>query len=79
MIHFKMIIDRQSCKRCTAVVCSSAGWRDVEGRAPRQKGQKEVLDQLLGHIKEAHRHCVCHGINNFLIDSQFMLGLRTEQ
>lgn len=60
-----MIIHYQRCKHCMAIVCSSAGWRDVEGRAPRQKGQKEVLDQLLGHIKEAHRHCVCHGINNF--------------
>lgn len=46
----------------------SAGWRDIDGRAPRQRGQKEALDQLLGQIKEAHRHCVCHGINNFLID-----------
>eukprot|EP00064_Thunnus_orientalis_P007862 superscaffoldBa00000897_g7884 len=35
-------------------------WRDIDGRAPRQRGQKEVLDQLLGQIKEAHRHCVCH-------------------
>lgn len=61
------------------IVCAPAGWRDVEGRAPRQKGQKEVLDQLLGHIKEAHRHCVCHGSNNFLIDSEFMFTWRAEQ
>lgn len=61
------------------VVCSSAGWRDVEGRAPRQKGQKEVLDQLLCHIKEAHHHCVCHGINNVLLDSKFMFTLRIGQ
>lgn len=61
------------------IVCFSAGWRDIEGRTPRQKGQKEVLDQLLGQIKEAHRHCVCHGINNFLIDSEFMFTLRPEQ
>lgn len=61
------------------IVCSSAGWRDVGGHTPRHKGQKEVLDQLLGQIKEAHRHCVCHGINNFLIDSEFMFTLRTMQ
>ncbi|KAI9536640.1 hypothetical protein NQZ68_031714 [Dissostichus eleginoides] len=36
------------------------GWRDIDGRAPRQRGQKEALDQLLGQIKEAQRHCVCH-------------------
>lgn len=46
----------------------SAGWRDVDGRAPRQRGQKEALDQLLGQIKEAHRHCVCHGIVNLFLD-----------
>ncbi|XP_060951586.1 ankyrin repeat and fibronectin type-III domain-containing protein 1 [Limanda limanda] len=37
-----------------------SSWRDIDGRAPRQTGQKEALDQLLGQIKEAHRHCVCH-------------------
>nr|XP_023674981.1 ankyrin repeat and fibronectin type-III domain-containing protein 1-like isoform X2 [Paramormyrops kingsleyae] len=37
-----------------------SSWREVDGRAPRQRGQKEALDQLLGQIKEAHRHCVCH-------------------
>ncbi|KAM8836285.1 ankyrin repeat and fibronectin type-III domain-containing protein 1 isoform 3-T5 [Spinachia spinachia] len=37
-----------------------SSWRDIDGRAPRQRGQKEALDQLLGQIKEAHRHCVCH-------------------
>lgn len=61
------------------IVCFSAGWRDIEGRPPRQKGQKEVLDQLLGQIKEAHRHCVCHGINNFLIDSEFIFTLKPKQ
>ncbi|XP_028332922.1 ankyrin repeat and fibronectin type-III domain-containing protein 1 isoform X2 [Gouania willdenowi] len=41
--------------------CSApSSWRDIDGRAPRQRGQKEALDQLLGQIKEAHRHCVCH-------------------
>uniref|UniRef100_H3D5I0 Fibronectin type-III domain-containing protein n=1 Tax=Tetraodon nigroviridis TaxID=99883 RepID=H3D5I0_TETNG len=44
----------------TPACAAPSSWRDVEGRSPRQKGQKEVLDQLLGHIKEAHRHCVCH-------------------
>uniref|UniRef100_A0A8C4ELN8 Ankyrin repeat and fibronectin type-III domain-containing protein 1 n=1 Tax=Dicentrarchus labrax TaxID=13489 RepID=A0A8C4ELN8_DICLA len=37
-----------------------SSWRDIDGRAPHQRGQKEALDQLLGQIKEAHRHCVCH-------------------
>lgn len=49
-------------------LCDSAGWRDVDGRAPRQRGQKEALDQLLGQIKDAHRHCVCHGTNNLSIN-----------
>ncbi|XP_069011849.1 ankyrin repeat and fibronectin type-III domain-containing protein 1 isoform X1 [Embiotoca jacksoni] len=41
--------------------CSTpSSWRDIDGRAPRQRGQKEALDQLLGQIKEAHRHCICH-------------------
>ncbi|XP_029703127.1 ankyrin repeat and fibronectin type-III domain-containing protein 1 isoform X3 [Takifugu rubripes] len=44
----------------TPACAAPSSWRDVEGRTPRQKGQKEVLDQLLGQIKEAHRHCVCH-------------------
>ncbi|XP_056153692.1 ankyrin repeat and fibronectin type-III domain-containing protein 1 isoform X2 [Lampris incognitus] len=37
-----------------------SSWRDVDGRPPRQRGQKEVLDHLLGQIKEAHRQCACH-------------------
>ncbi|XP_029102352.1 ankyrin repeat and fibronectin type-III domain-containing protein 1 [Scleropages formosus] len=37
-----------------------SSWREIDGRAPRQRGQKEALDELLGQIKEAHRHCVCH-------------------
>ncbi|KAJ8347215.1 hypothetical protein SKAU_G00286160 [Synaphobranchus kaupii] len=37
-----------------------SSWRDIERRAPRLRGQKEVLDQLLGQIKEAHQHCTCH-------------------
>ncbi|KAG9349907.1 hypothetical protein JZ751_026260 [Albula glossodonta] len=37
-----------------------SSWREIDGREPRQKGQKEALDQLLGQIKDAHRHCVCH-------------------
>ncbi|KAG5832357.1 hypothetical protein ANANG_G00290310, partial [Anguilla anguilla] len=41
---------------CAAPSC----WRDIERRLPRLRGQKEVLDQLLGQIKEAHQHCACH-------------------
>ncbi|KAJ8364191.1 hypothetical protein SKAU_G00130220 [Synaphobranchus kaupii] len=37
-----------------------SSWREIDGREPRQRGQKEALDQLLGQIKDAHRHCVCH-------------------
>uniref|UniRef100_A0A1A8FYA0 Ankyrin repeat and fibronectin type-III domain-containing protein 1-like n=4 Tax=Nothobranchius korthausae TaxID=1143690 RepID=A0A1A8FYA0_9TELE len=37
-----------------------SSWRDVDSQVPRQRGQKEALDQLLGQIKEAHRNCVCH-------------------
>lgn len=38
-----------------------AGWREVDGLPPRQQGLKEALEQLLGQIKGAHRHCACHG------------------
>ncbi|KAG7459785.1 hypothetical protein MATL_G00214410 [Megalops atlanticus] len=41
---------------CAAPSC----WRDAERGPPRLRGQKEVLDQLLGRVKEAHRHCACH-------------------
>ncbi|KAF3704505.1 Ankyrin repeat and fibronectin type-III domain-containing protein 1 [Channa argus] len=44
----------------TPVCASPSSWRDIDGRAPRQSGQKEALDQLLGQIKEAHLNCVCH-------------------
>ncbi|XP_045065619.1 ankyrin repeat and fibronectin type-III domain-containing protein 1 [Coregonus clupeaformis] len=44
----------------TPSCASPSSWREINGCAPRQRGQKEALDQLLGHIKEAHRHCVCH-------------------
>ncbi|XP_076616806.1 ankyrin repeat and fibronectin type-III domain-containing protein 1 isoform X2 [Chaetodon auriga] len=44
----------------TPACAAPSSWRDIDGRAPRQRGQKEALDQLLGQIKEAHRHCVCH-------------------
>ncbi|XP_068610755.1 ankyrin repeat and fibronectin type-III domain-containing protein 1 [Brachionichthys hirsutus] len=44
----------------TPVCAAPSSWRDIDGRAPRQRGQKEALDQLLGQIKEAHRHCICH-------------------
>ncbi|XP_047233308.1 uncharacterized protein LOC124875292 isoform X2 [Girardinichthys multiradiatus] len=37
-----------------------SSWRDIDGHPPRLRGQKEALDQLLGQIKEAHRHCACH-------------------
>ncbi|XP_035261553.1 ankyrin repeat and fibronectin type-III domain-containing protein 1 isoform X2 [Anguilla anguilla] len=37
-----------------------SSWREIDGREPRQKGQKEALDQLLEQIKDTHRHCVCH-------------------
>ncbi|XP_066545405.1 ankyrin repeat and fibronectin type-III domain-containing protein 1 isoform X2 [Amia ocellicauda] len=37
-----------------------SNWREIDGRQPRQRGQKEALDQLLGQIKDAHQHCVCH-------------------
>ncbi|RXN02234.1 ankyrin repeat and fibronectin type-III domain-containing 1-like protein [Labeo rohita] len=36
------------------------GWREVDGLPPRQQGLKEALEQLLGQIKGAHRHCACH-------------------
>ncbi|KTG34234.1 hypothetical protein cypCar_00009639 [Cyprinus carpio] len=35
-------------------------WREVDGLPPRQQGLKEELEQLLGQIKGAHRHCACH-------------------
>ncbi|KAM6951317.1 ankyrin repeat and fibronectin type-III domain-containing protein 1 isoform 2-T2 [Aplochiton taeniatus] len=44
----------------TPACASPSSWREMDGRAPRQRGQKEALDQLLGQIKETHRHCVCH-------------------
>ncbi|XP_005748523.1 uncharacterized protein ankfn1b isoform X3 [Pundamilia nyererei] len=47
-------------KISTPACAAPSSWRDIDGRAPRQRGQKESLDQLLGQIKEAHRHCVCH-------------------
>lgn len=34
----------------------------MDGRAPRQRGLKEALDQLLAQIKDGHQSCVCHGI-----------------
>ncbi|XP_030626060.1 ankyrin repeat and fibronectin type-III domain-containing protein 1 [Chanos chanos] len=39
---------------------SPSNWREVDGRASRQTGLKEALDQLLIQIKDAHRHCACH-------------------
>ncbi|XP_019902065.2 ankyrin repeat and fibronectin type-III domain-containing protein 1 isoform X2 [Esox lucius] len=47
-------------KASTPTCASPSSWREIDGRAPRQRGHKEALDQLLGQIKEAHRHCVCH-------------------
>nr|XP_020461770.1 ankyrin repeat and fibronectin type-III domain-containing protein 1-like isoform X2 [Monopterus albus] len=44
----------------TPACATPSSWRDVDGRTPRLSGQKEVLDQLLGQIKEAHHHCACH-------------------
>ncbi|XP_037134366.1 uncharacterized protein LOC119138444 isoform X1 [Syngnathus acus] len=44
----------------TPACATPSSWRDVDGRAPRQRGQKEVLDQLLAQIKDAHQSCVCH-------------------
>ena len=38
-----------------------AGWREMDGRAPRHQGHQEALDRLLFLTKEAHRHCSCHG------------------
>ncbi|KAG1944500.1 ankyrin repeat and fibronectin type-III domain-containing protein [Pimephales promelas] len=37
-----------------------SSWREVDGFPPRQQGLKEALEQLLGQIKGAHRHCTCH-------------------
>ncbi|XP_067291110.1 ankyrin repeat and fibronectin type-III domain-containing protein 1 isoform X2 [Pseudorasbora parva] len=37
-----------------------SSWREVDGLPPRQQGLKEALEQLLGQIKGAHRHCACH-------------------
>ncbi|KAL2078456.1 hypothetical protein ACEWY4_026141 [Coilia grayii] len=37
-----------------------SNWRDIDGRAPRLKGQKEALEQLYVQIKDSHRQCVCH-------------------
>ncbi|XP_078793470.1 ankyrin repeat and fibronectin type-III domain-containing protein 1 [Oryzias latipes] len=47
-------------KVSTPVCAAPSSWRDIDGRAPRQRGQKEALDHLLGQIKDAHRNCVCH-------------------
>ncbi|KAL0984354.1 hypothetical protein UPYG_G00140370 [Umbra pygmaea] len=47
-------------KTSTPSCASPSSWREIDGRPPRQRGHKEALDQLLGQIKEAHRHCVCH-------------------
>ncbi|XP_023196155.1 ankyrin repeat and fibronectin type-III domain-containing protein 1-like isoform X1 [Xiphophorus maculatus] len=47
-------------KVSTPACAVPSSWRDVDGHPPRQRGQKEALDQLLGQIKEAHRHCACH-------------------
>ncbi|KAI4904979.1 hypothetical protein NFI96_004221 [Prochilodus magdalenae] len=52
-------------QQCGAAVWSSSVeqqcWRDVDGRAPRLRGLREALDQILEQIKEAHQHCTCHG------------------
>ncbi|XP_048029749.1 ankyrin repeat and fibronectin type-III domain-containing protein 1 isoform X3 [Megalobrama amblycephala] len=37
-----------------------SSWREVDGLPPRQQGLKEALEELLGQIKGAHRHCACH-------------------
>ncbi|XP_076154939.1 ankyrin repeat and fibronectin type-III domain-containing protein 1, partial [Alosa pseudoharengus] len=37
-----------------------SSWRDIDGRAPRLKGQKEALEQLYVQIKDSHRQCVFH-------------------
>ncbi|XP_046888294.1 ankyrin repeat and fibronectin type-III domain-containing protein 1 [Hypomesus transpacificus] len=44
----------------TPSCATPSSWREIDGRAPRQRGQKEALDRLLGQIKEEHRHCLCH-------------------
>nr|XP_057916973.1 ankyrin repeat and fibronectin type-III domain-containing protein 1 isoform X1 [Doryrhamphus excisus] len=44
----------------TPACAAPSSWRDMDSRAPRQRGQKEVLDQLLAQIKDAHQSCVCH-------------------
>ncbi|XP_077482639.1 ankyrin repeat and fibronectin type-III domain-containing protein 1 isoform X1 [Stigmatopora argus] len=44
----------------TPPCAAPSSWRDVDGRAPRQRGQKEVLVQLLAQIKDAHQSCLCH-------------------
>ncbi|KAM9015946.1 ankyrin repeat and fibronectin type-III domain-containing protein 1-like isoform 1-T1 [Ara ararauna] len=37
-----------------------SNWREYDGRAPRQRGQAEALDHLLGQVKTVHQHCICH-------------------
>ncbi|XP_062467999.1 ankyrin repeat and fibronectin type-III domain-containing protein 1-like isoform X3 [Pezoporus occidentalis] len=37
-----------------------SNWREYDGRAPRRRGQAEALDHLLGQVKTAHQHCICH-------------------
>ncbi|XP_019738873.1 ankyrin repeat and fibronectin type-III domain-containing protein 1, partial [Hippocampus comes] len=44
----------------TPASAAPSSWRDLDGRAPRQRGLKEVLDRLLAQIKDGHQNCVCH-------------------
>ncbi len=47
------------------------GALDEKGAAKRDQGAPwsgAAGVKMSGQIKEAHRHCVCHGINKFLID-----------
>ncbi|XP_028845855.1 ankyrin repeat and fibronectin type-III domain-containing protein 1 isoform X2 [Denticeps clupeoides] len=37
-----------------------SSWRDVDGRLPRQRGQKEALEKLFSQIRDGHRQCACH-------------------
>ncbi|XP_054017239.1 ankyrin repeat and fibronectin type-III domain-containing protein 1-like [Dryobates pubescens] len=37
-----------------------SNWRELDGRAPRRRGQAEALDHLLSQVKTVHQHCVCH-------------------
>uniref|UniRef100_A0AAY4ELP9 Ankyrin repeat and fibronectin type-III domain-containing protein 1-like n=1 Tax=Denticeps clupeoides TaxID=299321 RepID=A0AAY4ELP9_9TELE len=34
-----------------------SSWRDVDGRLPRQRGQKEALEKLFSQIRDGHRQC----------------------